>query len=246
MPDNPATFPAYRINHLAWELLDFIYPPHCAGCGKAGTRWCSDCKNSLHNLPHSSACPVCDLPLQPGQACPDCSRNRPNFELLRSVFIYEGPLRKAIHRLKFKNDIGLAETFGTYLVQAYRQLDWEVDLLTAVPLSKKRQRERGYNQSQLIARNLSWAVGIPYQKDLLFRNRDTRSQVGLDAVERDLNVEGAFSPGNYPIRGKSILVVDDIATTGATVSHCARALLDAGASHVYGMTLARAVRLEPS
>ncbi len=244
MPDSLAKIPAYQINHMAWAVLDFIYPPRCGGCGKPGTRWCAECRSTLRPVPHQRACPTCDLPLEPGQPCPDCSRHGPEFDMLRSVYIYEGVLRKAIHRLKFQNDLGLAETFSADLVDEFQFLGWPIDLITAVPLSKRRKKERGYNQSGLLARNLAWAVKIPYRPALVTRNRETVSQVGLEAPQRLDNVSGAFTAQKENCSGQNILVIDDIATTGATLSACALALREAGACKIFALTLARAVHLD--
>ena len=246
MPDSLARLPAYQINHLAWALLDFIYPPSCGGCGKPGIRWCADCHTSLRSVPHTRACKICDLPLAPGQACPDCSRNRPHFSALRSVFIYEGALRKAIHKLKFQNDLGLAETFSACLIDEFFSTEWPIDVITAVPLSKNRQKERGFNQSILLARTLAWGTKIPFDPNLIARRRETTSQVGLDAPQRLSNVTGAFTSPSGICNGQNVLIIDDIATTGATLSACAQSLLERGAHEVFALTLARAVQLDGS
>jgi ComF family protein len=108
-------------------------------------------------------------------------------------------------------------------------------------LSSKRLQQRGYNQASLLARPVALALPAPYRPGLLMRNRDTLSQVDLSAQERRKNVAGAFSQVGTKPRGASILVIDDVTTTGSTLNACAHALLDAGASAVYGLTLARAV-----
>jgi ComF family protein len=143
--------------------------------------------------------------------------------------------------LKYQRDIGLAEALSKHLIELYNDLKWEIDLVTPVPLGSKRARERGYNQSGLLARPLAYAIHKPYQPKLLLRTRETRSQVGLSAKERQQNVEGAFTANVSKVQEKVVLVIDDVMTTGSTINACAQALRKAGASAVYGLTLARAV-----
>ena len=122
-----------------------------------------------------------------------------------------------------------------------KSLDWTVDLVVPVPLSNKRYKERGYNQIALVAHPFSLQMGLVYSSRILFRKEHTLSQVGLSAIERKKNVEGAFWADANRITGKSILLMDDVATTGSTLAAAAAALVDAGASRVYALTLARAL-----
>ena len=188
-------------------------------------------------------CSCCGLPALPGKTglCSDCKNQPPFFKALRSWCIYQGPAREAIHRLKYSRDVGLGEVLARYLIRLTPTLPWQVDLVTCVPLSSKRLKQRGYNQASLLARPVALALRAPYRPDLLLRNRDTLSQVDLSAQERRQNVAGAFSPAEKFPKGASILVIDDVTTTGSTQNACAQALLEAGASAVYGLTLARAV-----
>jgi competence protein ComFC len=155
--------------------------------------------------------------------------------------MYEGPLRNAVHGLKYKRNIGLAESLSTHLVEIYKTLGWKIDLVVPVPLSNRRRLERGYNQANLLAYPMALTCQLPYSNHAMNRVRETRSQVGLTTGERQLNVKDAFTADPTIVRGKSVLVIDDVATTGATQQACASALMGAGASTVYGLTLARAV-----
>jgi ComF family protein len=119
---------------------------------------------------------------------------------------------------------------------------WPVDLVTAVPIGTARKKERGYNQAALLALPLALGSGIPYSSKGLIKIRETRSQVGLNVQQRNENVFGVFRANSRLVNGKYVLVVDDVTTSGATMQACARALLEAGACGVYGLTLARAVR----
>lgn len=161
--------------------------------------------------------------------------------MLRSFGEYGGSLRNGILRLKFRRDIGLAEALSKHLISLYNELNLEIDLVVPVPLNKKRQRKRGYNQASVLALPLAYAICKPYETHALERTRDTLSQVRLGASERKKNVQDAFHAHSKWIDGKKILVVDDVTTTGSTINACAQALLRAGASAVFGLTLARAV-----
>jgi ComF family protein len=154
--------------------------------------------------------------------------------------MHQGPLRKAIHSLKYQNNIGLAEALSVHLVELLDRLEWRIDLVIPVPLAAQRRLERGYNQASLLALPVALSRELRYSTRALRRTRETRSQVGLSGEERHINVKDAFNADSNAVKEKSVLVIDDVATTGATQEACARALLTAGASTVYGLTLARA------
>jgi ComF family protein len=121
-----------------------------------------------------------------------------------------------------------------------RSLHWPVKVMIPVPLGKKRLKERGYNQVGLVARPLAHSLGLRYEPDALRKTRDTRSQVGLSISQRSENVQDAYQAEAQVVRNKSILIMDDVATTGSTISACTSALLSAGAQEVYVLTIARA------
>ncbi len=239
--------PAFLLYHTMWCALDWIFPPSCGGCGKPGFRWCKDCQEKVERIT-GLVCARCGDPLetqnQPSPhaepLCFDCRTQAPMFEALRSYAIFSGTLREALHRLKYQRDIGLGEALCKHLIELYNDLKWDLDMVTPVPLSKKRARERGYNQTALLAKPLAYAIQKPYQPGALHRFRETRSQVGLSAKERRENVNDAFQADEEKVKGKVVLVIDDVMTTGSTISACAQALRIAGASAVYGLTLARA------
>lgn len=229
----------YRLYRSLWRGLDWLYPPVCAGCGGPGERWCERCQAAVKRM-QGEVCPVCGAMKSGLGACAQCRTTRPHFKGLRAWAIYEGSLRKAIHQLKYKRDLALGEALARPLIELWPRLGWEVDLLLPVPLGVARLAERGYNQSALLARPLALAHSIPYRPQGLKRLRETRSQVELSAQERRLNVRGAFQGEARVVSGKRVLVVDDIATSGATLDACALALLEAGALEVVCLTLARA------
>ena len=233
----------YSANHWVWIALDWIYPPFCACCQLPGTRLCSNCIQKFQPINHETACPVCDLPGFSKFTCPDCAKNPPAFTALRSYGQYQDTLRTAIHKLKFERDLGLGEVLADLLEIAFNSTQWNIDAVTAVPLGAQRLKERDYNQARIIGELFASKMGIPFFSDFLVRSQETTSQVELTAAERRVNVHGAFSPGKRPCSGKNILVVDDIATTGSTLSACANELINHGAGNVYALTLARAVHL---
>jgi ComF family protein len=127
------------------------------------------------------------------------------------------------------------------MITNLQRLNWSLNLVTSVPLGLVRFKERGYNQATLLARPIALYLKIPFSSRVLSRTRETRTQVGLTVSERQDNMAGAFQANRKLVDGKTILLVDDVATSGATINACAKALLDAGANGVYGFSLARAV-----
>jgi ComF family protein len=149
-------------------------------------------------------------------------------------------VRNAIHRLKYRRDIALGEVLARPMIECFQSVGWQVDLVTPVPLGVARYAERGYNQAALLARPLALSCGLRYASQALIKIKDTRSQVGLGIEQRRENVAGAFMAQNRFVEGRSVLVVDDVTTSGATLEACAVALMSAGAKMVYCLTLARA------
>lgn len=231
--------PAHFLYHTFWCAVDWFFLPTCGGCGCSNTRWCQTCQDNLSRI-NGPICPRCGEPQPEGQLCPTCQANPPSYESLRSFAYFKGPIREALHHLKYKRDIGLGEALSKHLSELYNQLKWDIDIVTSVPLSAHRMKERGYNQASMLGRPLAYAIGKPYRA-VLGKNRDTRSQVGLSAVDRKENVAGAFTAYPDQVMGKVILVIDDVTTTGSTINACAQALRQAGASAAYGLTLARAL-----
>jgi competence protein ComFC len=232
---------AYQMYVAAWASLDWLFPPNCGGCGGSGSRWCPDCHSSTQVL-QSPMCSICGAPLDRSSEaglCALCKSAPPACTAIRSWAIYSGPIRNAIHRLKYDGDMALAERIARPLIDVLATVQWEMDAVVPVAISRSRQAQRGYNQAGLLARPLALSAGLPFQPKWLNKVRDTSTQVGLSAVERRANVSGAFS-AQSEAAGLRILVVDDVTTSGATLNECAAALLCAGAKEVYGLTLARA------
>jgi competence protein ComFC len=231
--------PVYALYHYFWSTLDWIYPPTCGGCDQLGVRWCSGCHEQTIRIDNRNCCPRCGLDDLNNGVCPSCIENPPICTAIRSWGAYDGPLREAVHRVKYKQDLGLTELFSSFLFDLLVELDWNVNLITSVPLSRKRLRQRGYNQAALLGWPVAVRMDIRYSSRAVERTRDTASQVNLSAKERLQNVVGAFHANPEVVKYKNVLVVDDVITTGATIQSCAQALLAAGANQVFGLSLAR-------
>jgi ComF family protein len=231
---------AYLLYRLPWNALDLLFPPVCGGCGRAGSRWCPACQAQLPLL-RDPLCDLCGVPLDRAGRCQSCRGREPPFRILRSWCAFDSPIRNALHRLKYRHDVGLGDALAAQLVGFVRQLAWPVELIVPVPLGAARLRQRGYNQTSLIARPLALALGIGFAPASLARVRETKSQVGLTKTERHENVHAAFQAEESRVSGRTILLMDDVATTGSTLSSCAEALCRAGARDVFALTIARAL-----
>jgi ComF family protein len=176
--------------------------------------------------------------------CYSCQAAPLAIDGIRSALLYEGGVRQAIHHLKYRNRRVLATTLAALMVEYWQAGPLPADVLVAVPLHPARQRERGYNQAELLARTLGHEIGLPVTTAGLKRVRHTRPQMSLNAPDRRKNVEGAFVcqalKGDDSIRDRRVLVVDDVCTTGSTLAACSLALRTAGAASVWGFTLAHA------
>jgi ComF family protein len=171
--------------------------------------------------------------------CANCRAHPLEIEKIRSVALFDGVLRQAIHRFKYERLAGLAEPFGEMLADYWRAELLTADWLIPVPLHPSRERDRGYNQSELLARQLARRVNVPISSKGLRRTRATAVQMTLNAAQRRENVAGAFECVEPRARGARVMVIDDVGTTGATLDACAQAVLKAGAASVMGLTLAR-------
>ncbi len=179
---------------------------------------------------------MCGIPLDLAHCA--CAEIPADVTMVRSVSSYTGWLREAVTALKYQDECARAEHLGNHIAKLIATLG-DLDALTFVPLHRTRQRRRGYNQAELLARVAGECVGLPVLS-ALERTRETASQVGLHASERQLNVRGAFSfIAGVQLEGLRIALVDDVLTTGATVGACAESLIQAGAHSVSVIVLAR-------
>jgi len=143
--------------------------------------------------------------------------------------------------MKYRRNIGLGESIAIQMVDFVHSLKWPIEIMMPVPLGKNRLKERGYNQVGLVARPLAYRLGLKYEPDAFWKMRETRSQVGLTVSQRRENVHNAYRADPKIVNRRSILIMDDVATTGSTISACTEALLSAGAQEIYVLTIARAL-----
>jgi len=253
---------ALRTDSRGWlaELGDAVvsvfFPSGCRICEQLLTRAsrvpiCEQCLSSFKAIPEKK-CQVCGLPLpslttpeESSLLCRACHDKTYAFERARSFALYEGALIRAIILLKFEQIDPLGGWFAERLVEMVRQEQQSpaADVVVPVPLHRDREKERGYNQADLIAKPLARKLGLPRQAVLLMRTRPRPDKQVLSLEERWESVRGAFAtrPGSQ-VDKLRVLLVDDVMTTGATLDACARALLEAGAKSVIGLTVARAAR----
>ena len=235
--------PRAWFQHAARAGLDLLFPPSCVGCATAGSLLCPACAQEVEPVP-ATICRRCGRVQRVRMdECAPCRANGGHpLTLARAAALYSPPLRESIHALKYQQYPELADLLARYMIKVFdeepwRQLAPKIDAVVPVPLHSERLAERGYNQSELLAAELCRASGLYLAPQLLRRTRSTRQQVGLNAAERQQNVDGAFW-AETEIRGKTLLVVDDVYTTGATLSACATAAVSAGAKTVYALALA--------
>jgi len=239
-----------RLREAADSALDLLFPPRCAGCDAPGQPFCDRCAQLVAPVP-AEICAVCGRPQTSAIAlCSRCRRHRSPLLLARAAALHAYPLREAIPALKYENRPELAEPLARYLVAVFQAPPWDalpapIDAVAPVPLHVQRREERGYNQSELLAAGLCRATGLAMEPAWLERIQATRQQVGLSAAERRQNVAGAFA-AHSAVAGRSLLLVDDVYTTGATLEACAEAASAAGARAVYALTLAIPAHGAPS
>ncbi|MBT7818887.1 MAG: ComF family protein [Chloroflexi bacterium] len=232
----------FNITHKLFSGLDLLFPPNCAGCKNPGHRWCPDCEENTPKITEN-ICLHCGLPHTNSGQCMSCRNNPPSYTAARAWGFHTGPLRKAVHQLKYQRDIALGEKLAEYLEKLLSNQNWKIDLILPIPLAKRRMKKRGYNQAVLLAYPLAHYLDLEYSSKALIRNRETRTQIGLNRYERRENVKNAFAPNSNMVKEKNILLVDDVITTGATLDSASKSLLAAGANSVYAATLARAASL---
>jgi ComF family protein len=188
-------------------------------------------------------CPRCGRPQASGIVCPSCWQRPTEIDGIRSPFRFDEVIRKAIHELKYRNLKAISPCLAELLADYLKENPLPGEALVGVPLHPRRLRERGYNQSSLIAAELGKRIGLPVIEDCLIRVKQAQPQVkAVDVEERRRNVVDAFVCRDERVSGKQIILIDDVCTSGATLESCAAALKNKGAKSVWGLTLAREIR----
>jgi len=220
------------------DLVDLLLPPRCGGCRRLGAWLCDECRARVRRL-EEPLCRRCGVPLESTRAACGCRERLRALTRLRSAAAYEGPIETAIHRFKYQGWRRLAAPLAELMAERLVVEGLAASAIVAVPLHPARRRERGFNQAELLARQLRARLWSTEIRGRLIRTRATPPQVGHDRRWRADNVRGAFSWDGPSLNGRPILVVDDVATTGATLDACATALRESGSGPVMGISVAR-------
>ena len=246
---SPSRASAQTLYHV---LLDALFPPRCAGCPNwSRASFCPDCAPQLRPI-SAPLCDLCGAPFDPlafsAPACAACRARAPHFRAARSVWHFDTPLRHAIHRFKYGQKSALASRLAPHLSQKMKDdpalRDFAPRFIVPVPLHRARLRQRGFNQSLLLAQELGRLLGVE-TRELLSRTRDTPPQVDLGRDERAKNMRDAFTieakscKAKADWQGARILLIDDVFTTGATLGEAAKTLKRAGAGEICALTLGR-------
>lgn len=230
-------------NELLEGLLDIVYPPYCVSCGVSDPTWfCSVCRSKVEYL-EPPYCVRCGIPCTTG-LCTKCRDTRHSFTSAHSATQFSEPIVEVIHQFKYGRHIVLADPLAEIMIERFSKTDLQgkFDLIVAIPEEDSRLIDRGFNQAEELAIRLAKTVSVDYCPNILTKTRKTSRQVGLSAEARARNLLGAYSVARpETIVGRNVLVVDDVMTTGSTLEEAARALKEAGASHIRAYTLARGI-----
>ena len=235
-----------KLKRLGSDLLELVYPPFCALCDTCldhGTDevLCETCRSAYPVLAED-LCVICGKPLQDKnkERCMDCRKRVHFYEEGRSLWVYEETVKEAIKAYKYRNRREIGLLFAKELARVYNEsIDWPIDVVMSVPLYPKKKRARGFNQTRLMAKTFAKKTGLDLgAEDGLKRIHATVAQEGLSDKDRMANVLFAFEAQADHVKNKTVLLIDDVYTTGATIDGCAKALTDAGAKEIYYMSVA--------
>lgn len=217
------------------------YPTTCVFYGKICKKGiCKSCSEKIDYI-QEPLCKKCGKPIhsQEGEFCFDCQRRMLHYEQGRSLWLHKRPVSSSIYDFKYKNKRVYGEIYGREMAEQFNDLIrmWEIDVLIPVPLHRKRQRKRGYNQAEIIARELGKRLGIPVDMSVIIRERETTPQKELGQKNRRKNLKKAFCLTGKRLIGKNILLIDDIYTTGSTIDAMAEVLMKTGCEKIYFLTI---------
>lgn len=228
-----------KIYRADQKILDLLYPPHCPFCDKAvlpGEYICGECRKKIRTV-SEPVCMKCGKPLSDfrREYCFDCGRKKHAYTQGKALWVYGREVKESLYRFKYQNRREYARAYASAAAESFAP--WirrkKIQAIVPIPLHKKRKKKRGYNQAEVLAKELGRFLGLPVCTDILVRVRDTKPQKTLNDTERKNNLKGAFKTRGNIVQLKYILVVDDIYTTGSTLDVAAKALKAAGAAEVY-------------
>lgn len=234
-----------KIKYTGEYILSLLYPDICPFCGRILKKeeWGQICKKCEFKLPYiyEPRCKRCGKPVnkEEQEYCRDCENHRHYYDGGLAVWEHRPVVAQAIYQFKYHNRRVYSRFFAKEMVKSYESVirKWNIDLIVPIPISKKRKRQRGYNQAELIAEEISSLMGISLDAHSFARIKDTVAQKKLDVWKRKINLSKAFVwRGENKLQG-NILLIDDIYTTGNTIDAAAKVLKASGASKVYFMTI---------
>ena len=220
--------------------MGIIYPKTCCFCGKVSEKeLCKECAEKVVYITEPRC--KCGKPVryEEQEYCYDCQKNVHTYEQGRSIWMHKMPVSLSIYQFKYKNRRIYGEFYAKEMFSIYGRLirEWGVEVIIPIPLHRKKKRLRGYNQAEIIARNLGEIMDIPVDCKSVIRNRYTRPQKELNDKERKKNLKQAFSITSQWANYKNVLVIDDIYTTGSTIDTVTKELKSRGARKVYFLTI---------
>jgi ComF family protein len=229
--------PAYPVSNCWEQALDLVFPPLCVGCRRIGRWICPHCWPHVAWL-YDRTCGMCGVP-SGSNPCLRCHTPSSPIRTVVAVAEFADDAREAVHALKYEGRHAISGMMGRLMASTAR--DIEAQAVVPLSLHASRRRERGYDQARLLAKAVAVELQVPYRKDGVERIRKTRQQATLSADDRRANVQGAFR-SRLHLQGQTVLLVDDVCTTGATLESAAHALRDVGAGQIVGLVFAVAER----
>ena len=237
------TFTANYPSASKWanKAINLFFPTVCALCGKLGPMICTDCLSQFARVsePHCHRCG--HTLIHAANACGNCLSPDFNLSQVRTTLVYREPVTNVIHALKYKGLFALSKPLAQLMVDSWPNWDESPELLIPIPLHPQRKKQRGFNQSELLADVVGQKENIPIARDALKRVKNTAPQIGLSPKERQENVRDAFAADPNVVKGKRILLMDDVFTTGSTMKAAAKELLASGTTSVSAYCLAGTV-----
>ncbi|VAW90473.1 Competence protein F homolog, phosphoribosyltransferase domain; protein YhgH required for utilization of DNA as sole source of carbon and energy [hydrothermal vent metagenome] len=221
------------VHNCLKTIRNYLLPPICVTCGQEAEGALDLCQGCLSAMPYlGQACRQCALPLAESGVCGSCLKVPPPFEQAFSLFRYTHPVDHLIQQLKFNRRLVNARLLGALMAESLQQQEQRLpDLIVPVPLHRRRLQTRGYNQAVELARPVSKLLGVPLEFSCCHRTRETAVQSDLPAKQRRSNIKGAFEVGGV-LSGKHVAVIDDVMTTGNTVTELAQVMRDSGVQKV--------------
>ena len=219
-------------------FLDLVFPKFCVGCKKEGSWLCKSCSQDIVSVV-SQVCPQCGRLNLQGKYCSRCQKGKFLKGIIAALYYKEGPTKEIIHNIKYNSVTELAPILGKAMAKALKiNLAKKDILITFAPLHPRRLAQRGFNQAELLAEVIAKESKLKLA-NLLLKKKNTKQQVELKGGKRRKNLAGVFTFKKCNIRGKTIIIVDDVTTTGATLNECAKVFKEKGAKVIWGLVVAR-------